>query len=225
MRLLFGDCVFEPDARRLTRAGRPLALSPKPLLLLEHLLSRRPCGRLAAGAAGRALAGDVRRATTASGQVVTELRRAIGDRRTMPGPDGLRRGLRLRREASWRRRRLAPTVDGRNRLLPALGRPRDPAARGRERGGARPGVRVPHRLEPCLPAPRTDRRARAAASLLDDLGSKNGTHLRGRRVDAPTSLADGDVILLGHEAVVFSAVSPLDTTESEGPSGGTPRRA
>jgi pSer/pThr/pTyr-binding forkhead associated (FHA) protein len=53
-------------------------------------------------------------------------------------------------------------------------------------------------------------------AVLDDLGSRNGTHLRDHPVDGPTGLTDGDVILLGHEAVVFTAVSPVDTTETDG---------
>jgi hypothetical protein len=58
---------------------------------------------------------------------------------------------------------------------------------------------------------------RGRSALLDDLGSKNGTHVRGRLVDGPTSLADGDVILLGHEAVVFSTAGSSSTTETDGP--------
>lgn len=42
MRFLFGSCVFEPEAHRLTSAGRAVPLAPKPLALLAHLLSRRP---------------------------------------------------------------------------------------------------------------------------------------------------------------------------------------
>ncbi len=34
---------------------------------------------------------------------------------------------------------------------------------------------------------------------LEDLGSKNGTYLRGRRVDRPTHLAHGDEIRIGHK--------------------------
>jgi DNA-binding winged helix-turn-helix (wHTH) protein len=34
----FGDCVFDPEARTLKRAGRTVALSPKAFALLATLL-------------------------------------------------------------------------------------------------------------------------------------------------------------------------------------------
>lgn len=42
MRVLFGDCVFDSDARTLTRAGEPVRLSGKAFQLLELLLTERP---------------------------------------------------------------------------------------------------------------------------------------------------------------------------------------
>jgi DNA-binding NtrC family response regulator len=36
-----------------------------------------------------------------------------------------------------------------------------------------------------------------------DLGSRNGTFVNGRRIDGPTKLVDGDVILVGRQAAVF----------------------
>jgi len=38
---------------------------------------------------------------------------------------------------------------------------------------------------------------------LEDLGSKNGTYLRGRRVNKPTRLAHGDEIRIGHKVARF----------------------
>ena len=38
---------------------------------------------------------------------------------------------------------------------------------------------------------------------LEDLGSKNGTYLRGRRVQKPTRLAHGDEIRIGHKVARF----------------------
>jgi YD repeat-containing protein len=40
--------------------------------------------------------------------------------------------------------------------------------------------------------------------VLADLGSSNGTFVNGERVNAPASLEDGDVILLGDVELVFS---------------------
>jgi DNA-binding winged helix-turn-helix (wHTH) protein len=41
---------------------------------------------------------------------------------------------------------------------------------------------------------------------LEDLGSKNGTYLRGRRVEKPTRLAHGDEIRIGHKVARFRFV-------------------
>lgn len=41
---------------------------------------------------------------------------------------------------------------------------------------------------------------------LEDLGSKNGTYLRGRRVQKPTRLAHGDEIRIGHKVARFRFV-------------------
>ena len=78
MRVLFGDCVFDPERRELTRPGAVVHTGPKLLRLLELLLENRP----------RALTKDeihkslwagtfVSDATLTS--LVAELRAAIGD--------------------------------------------------------------------------------------------------------------------------------------------------
>jgi pSer/pThr/pTyr-binding forkhead associated (FHA) protein len=47
---------------------------------------------------------------------------------------------------------------------------------------------------------------------IEDLGSKNGTLLRGRRVNKPVRLSDGDVIAFGSVNLIFRAVLPGTTT-------------
>src|SRR5689334_7432466 len=42
---------------------------------------------------------------------------------------------------------------------------------------------------------------------LEDLGSKNGTYLDGRRVKKPTPLSDGSIVCFGAHAGVFRCVS------------------
>jgi DNA-binding winged helix-turn-helix (wHTH) protein len=46
-------------------------------------------------------------------------------------------------------------------------------------------------------------RVSGAEATVEDLGSKNGTHLRGRRLTEPASLADGDEISVGSVVVKF----------------------
>jgi hypothetical protein len=54
----------------------------------------------------------------------------------------------------------------------------------------------------------------AGQAVLEDLGSKNGTFVRGERISAPTPLADGDVIRLGRVSVTLHALRAGQTTRS-----------
>ena len=50
-----------------------------------------------------------------------------------------------------------------------------------------------------------------SGAVLEDLGSKNGTYLRSRRLPSPAKLADGDVITIGTASMTFRV---LDKTAS-----------
>jgi DNA-binding winged helix-turn-helix (wHTH) protein len=47
---------------------------------------------------------------------------------------------------------------------------------------------------------------------LEDLGSRNGTYLRGERITGRATLADGDEVRLGPVSIVFRQVSPDGST-------------
>jgi DNA-binding winged helix-turn-helix (wHTH) protein len=49
---------------------------------------------------------------------------------------------------------------------------------------------------------------------VEDLGSKNGTFVRGHRVTMPRPLADGDQIRLGPVVVTFRVPQPVGSTDS-----------
>jgi len=49
-------------------------------------------------------------------------------------------------------------------------------------------------------------------ALLEDLGSKNGSLLNGKRIAGPTELSDGDRIGIGHEVLVFRFRDRMATT-------------
>jgi pSer/pThr/pTyr-binding forkhead associated (FHA) protein len=58
---------------------------------------------------------------------------------------------------------------------------------------------------------------RGAAVEVEDLGSKNGTFVSDRRVDARTPLADRDRVRLGHTVLVYRCARLPGSTETERP--------
>ena len=58
-----------------------------------------------------------------------------------------------------------------------------------------------------------------STALLEDLRSKNGTYLNGRRLDDPAPLTDGDRIALGSYVVVLQVVTKVTTEEGDTPIG------
>ena len=58
-----------------------------------------------------------------------------------------------------------------------------------------------------------------ADAALEDLGSKNGTFVRGERITARAPLADGDQIRLGSVVVTFRVPPPAGSTETQSHAG------
>ncbi len=56
---------------------------------------------------------------------------------------------------------------------------------------------------------------RSDGATLENLGSKNGTYLRGERIEAPTALADGDEIRVGDLSMVLRITPPPATTQTQ----------
>ena len=51
-------------------------------------------------------------------------------------------------------------------------------------------------------------------ATLEDLGSKNGTRLKGQRIESACPLADGDEIGVGKARLVFEAASSRSATQT-----------
>jgi DNA-binding winged helix-turn-helix (wHTH) protein len=227
MRVAFETCVFDSGTRELQRAGQPAHLSPKAFLLLEALLESRPRA-LSKSEIHDRLWPATHVSASSVGRLIVEIRAAIGDSATEPA--------------------LVRTVHGFGYAFSGPVRPLEPAVAGTEAArplarvfrlvwGAReielgPGANVLGREPGCavwLDVPGVSRRhARVVVAdgqaVLEDLGSKNGTFLRGRRLESPSALADGDPIALGTAIVTVRALRAGGSTETVPVTEATPRR-
>lgn len=213
MRLRFGDCVFDSAAREVRRGGKRVAVSPKAFQLLELLLARRP------QAVKRAEIHDAVWPVTcvsasSLGRVVADLRAALADDARHP------RYLRTLHGFGYA---FSGEVEDEAEAAPG---PFDALA-CRLVWGAReiPLGEGPHVLgrgpeaAVWIDSTKVSRQhARIVVShgraLLEDLGSKNGTYHRGKRLLAPTELSDGDVISVGPVVLKFRSSRALASTES-----------
>jgi len=217
VRVAFGDCTVDLETRELFRKEKPVHLSPKAFRLLELLLAGRPRAFSKAEIHQKIWPeAFVSEATLAS--LVAEIRDAIGEDgkdaryiRTVHGfgysfagaasdtprepPAGTESCWRLLWESREISLREGETVLGRDHLA---------------------GIRIPSESI-------SRRHARivvaGSAATLEDLGSKNGTWLRGEKVGEAKELQDGDSIRLGSVALTLRVVSGEGSTATEiGPS-------
>jgi DNA-binding winged helix-turn-helix (wHTH) protein len=211
MRLRFGDCLLDTDARELRLGGSRRELSPKGLQLLELLLEARPRA-LRKQEIHERLWSDTVVSDSSLARLASEVRDAIGDDAKHPrllrtlhrhgyafsGAVAVEPAHGTLRPAScrllWGERQI-PLVEGEN----VLGR------------GSEAAVRIDLGRVSRLHARIVVEGGRA---VLEDLGSKNGTFHRGRRLEAPAELADGDEIGVGPVMLLFRAAGSESTTET-----------
>lgn len=215
MRYAFGELELDGEARELRRAGRAVPLSPRAFDLLELLLRERPRA-VSVTRIRAALWPQTHVGATSLHVLVSQLRSALGDEakapawiRTVPrfgyafcgaasGGEGPTPRPAAGTDCCW-----VSTVDGDVRLRPGdneLGR--DAALPIHVEG---PGVSRRH----------ASIRVEGGRATLGDLGSKNGTFLRGQRLRGPAVLEDGDEVRLGLRATVVFRRSEGGETETE----------
>jgi DNA-binding winged helix-turn-helix (wHTH) protein len=203
MRLRFGEVAFDADARELVRAGQRVDLSPKALELLLALLEARPRALSRAQIHDRLWPGTFVSEASLR-QVVMELRRALGDDPREP-----------RYVRTVRRFGYAFSGEARDDAGPPAAGPSRPARCSLLRGtrelplyeGENLLGREPDAVVRLVSEKASRRHARIVVAkdgvLLEDLGSKNGTHVNGTRVREPVVLQPGDRIEIGRELLVF----------------------
>ncbi|HVR71014.1 MAG TPA: winged helix-turn-helix domain-containing protein [Vicinamibacteria bacterium] len=194
MHVRFGEFVLDGGTRQLRRGEEERRLGPKAFALLELLLSQRPNVVARERIRDRLWPGTfVSESTLAT--VVAEVRAALDEDPKAP------RFLRTVHRVGYAfcgaavagaPRREAPPGMAAYRLL----------LHDRE-VMLRPGENLLGRVED-------------GAAVLEDLGSKNGTFLRGRRITGPAPLADGDELRVGRVTMTLRAVLPDEDTRTAG---------
>ena len=211
-RVRFGECMLDSDTRQLTVRGEAVHLSPKAFRLLELLLENRPKAVSKEEIHERLWPGTfVSDGTLAS--LLVEVRSATGD--------------------SARESRFVRTVHSFGYAFSGIAEETQeglPAAASQKLvyrliWGTReialgPGENLLGRDEAAVvwidSALVSRRHARIVIgeteAVLEDLGSMNGTYLRGKRIEAPARLADEDQLTIGPASLTFRVFQQTAST-------------
>ena len=211
MRVLFGEFVLDRGTRQLRRNGEERRLGPKAFELLDLLLQRRPNVVTRERIRDHLWPGThVTDSTLAT--VVTEVRSALDEDPKQPRLLRTAHGVGYAFCGEATEPGLAPPLHGRTMAYRLVLEDREVALRIGENllGRVDEGV-------VWIEAPTVSRRhARILVeydrAVIEDLGSKNGTFVRGVRITAPTPLAAGDVIRLGQVSIRLHAVRVEQST-------------
>jgi DNA-binding winged helix-turn-helix (wHTH) protein len=215
MRVRLGECVFDSEARELTRGGAVVRLSPKAFQLLSLLLERRP------RAVSRAELHDIMWpgvfvSYTSLPRVVTELRRALADRSRRPRFVRTVHGFGYAFSGQEAQEVPESVLGAPSRCSLRWGKRKIRLPEGETLIGRGPdcGVLIDSDL-----VSRHHARIRVAGgkATLEDCQSKNGSYVCGKRVEGSVSLEDGDNIKMGKAVLIFlaGAREPSDTTATE----------
>lgn len=214
MKLRFGECVLDTTARQLARRGRYVALSPKAFETLRLLVEQRPRALSKVEILERVWPG-VFVSDASLTRVVNEIRRCVGDKarsattiRTVHA-FGYSFAAAVEEDATP----AAMARPGGRYWLTHRGR-EFPLTEGEQIIGREPGLAV------SLDSAKLSRRhARLIVGrdlvTLEDLGSKNGTFVRGTRIREAAVVQPGDIIRVGGLSLVFHRATELSPTESE----------
>jgi DNA-binding winged helix-turn-helix (wHTH) protein len=213
MKLSFEGCVFDSDTRQVFRDGKAVALSPKAFALLELLIRDRP-----KAISRKEIHGHLWPSTFVVGanvaNLVMELRSALGDKA---------RGPRIiRTVARFGYAFCANAEEGEQRSAPPA-----PGAAYRLIWGVReialnPGENLIGREQAAVVWIDHESVSRRHARItigendatLEDLRSKNGTYVKGRKVRDAVRLADKDLVKIGPASMVFRILRRTGSTLS-----------
>jgi DNA-binding winged helix-turn-helix (wHTH) protein len=210
----FGEFVLDSGSRELRGGDGPCHLSPKAFECLRALLERRPQVVPRAQLQDR-LWPKTFVADTSLRRVIAEIRAALGEDERHP------RFIRTVRGFGYA---FCGTAEEEAAAPPAA----EAAAACRLEWGKREiplheGENILGRTDDAvawIDSARVSRRharivVSAGKATIEDLGSKNGTSVSGRRIDGPTPLEGGDQIELGSVVMTFRAFHATGATETQ----------
>ena len=202
MRVRFGGFAFDRERRELCENDRPIHLTPKAFELLRILIDARPKA-ISQSDLYDALWPDTFVQTTNLHNLVRELRTALGDRSHKIIRTNYGFGFSFGADAFTDD--AAPPIaqmlvadqtfvlhEGEN----VIGR--TPAATVQIDSSSVSRVHARITIS-------------AGAATIEDLRSKNGTFLHGKRLRSPAPIADGDEVTFGSVAAVFRVAQLRDT--------------
>jgi DNA-binding winged helix-turn-helix (wHTH) protein len=212
--LRFGEFSLDEDRRQVFRGTEPVSLEPKAYELLTLLVARRPKA-LSKAQIREVLWPGTFVSESSLTRLVNDVRSALGDHAVQP------RFIRTLRGFGYA---FCGTVGDGQR--PPSGP--DPSGCGLLWGDCEiplpEGEHLLGRDDGCLIRSRSVRVSRrhakitvtAGRAVLEDLGSRNGTSVGGRRIEGPVELAGGDAIRVGPEEIVFLGPGGAGSTVSDG---------
>lgn len=212
MRIRFGECVLDSDTRQLSVRGEAVHLSPKAFQFLELLLESRPKaiskseiherlwpGTFVSDGTLTSLLAEVRSATEDSARDSHFVRTVhrfgyafSGVAEELRGGVSAVRGQRLVYRLIWGNREIAL---GRGENL--FGRDEDAIVWIDDALVSRRHARIV---------------IDETGAVLEDLESKNGTYLRGKRIETPRKLADEDQVTIGPASMIFRVFKQTAST-------------
>jgi DNA-binding winged helix-turn-helix (wHTH) protein len=211
MRLTFGSWEVDTDRRLLTHGGTPAALSPKAFDLLV-VLARQHEKAFSKAELHRILWPDTFVSDGSLTILVAEIREVLNDDAEQP------RFIRTVRRFGYGF--CAPVTIQHASPLPSLSGGGGWVIWGNRSiaiAGAESVLGRSLDADIRFDVPGVSRRhARIVVDgehvALEDLGSQNGTYLRGERITGRATLADGDEVRLGPVSIVFRQISPDGST-------------
>jgi DNA-binding winged helix-turn-helix (wHTH) protein len=209
----FGDLTLDEETRQLLSNEGERHLSPKAFELLTLLLARWPRALSKVELQERLWPATFVQETNIAG-LVAEIRRALGDTASSPRfvRTVYRFGYRFVGEVTTNREEAQPgslrsrpylVFDDRQIMLMdganVIGRAPDATIHIDSPGVSRSHARI---------------LIENGEATLEDLGSKNGTHLNGTRIAMPSPLSDGSEIRLGAVLLTFRTAPQISPTET-----------